>query len=393
MTSLRVGQIIESLNMGGAENLAVRLANQLVLDGHESSLIILTEKGPLSERIDPAVNVHYLGFKRASIRNPFAFAVSIRHGYQALSRVIRENNIQVVQTHLPGSNFLGLLLELGNVCPVLATIHNNEEFRYGETDSEMLVRARKFAYSQLLKRGHGIVAVSDDVKTSLVRQLGCGSNLADRISVVTNAVPLPEPLGSSKKKELRSSLGIKDGIPFILAAGRLSPQKNFKDLVLAAGRMQSAGIDYHLIIGGEGELRPDLEKQIQDSGLTEQVKLPGMLGNLNQVMQVADIFVMSSLWEGLPLVLLEAMAAGLPTVAFSIPGIEEVINERVEGLKVPAGDSKKLAAGLIEMVTDQESRLQMGAAAADKIRRQYNFKTMVDQLLNLYRNAVTEPAV
>jgi glycosyltransferase involved in cell wall biosynthesis len=388
LKSLRVGQIIETLDMGGAENLAVRLANELAAEGHDSSLIILTKPGPLSERIDPAVHVHYLDFVRASVRNPIAFALSIRHGRQQLARVINENKIEVVQTHLPGSNFLGLLLELGGICPVLATIHNNEEFRYGETDNAILIRARKFAYSQLLSRGHGIVAVSEDVRTSFMKQLNCGEELSGRISVVTNAVPLPDTLGSDEKARLRDSLDVRAGVPFILAAGRLSEQKNFRDLISAAGELRDAGVEFQLIIGGEGELRPHLEKQVQTLGLTGQVQLPGMLGNLNQVMQAADIFVMSSLWEGLPLVLLEAMAAGLPSVAFKIPGIDEVIENRVEGLKVSVGNTGELATALKELLTDENSRLSMGAAASETIRRQYNFKMMIEQLAGLYADAL-----
>ncbi len=388
MTSLRVGQIIETLEMGGAENLVVRLANHLAVDGHDSNLIILSKPGPLSERINPAVDVHYLDFARASIRNPVAFAVSLRRGHKKLARVIGEKGIQVVQTHLPGANFLGLSLELSGVCPVLATIHNNEEFRYGDTDLALLVRARKFAYSQLLKRGHGIIAVSDAVRTSFIRQLNCGPKLADGISVVTNAVPLPEPLTQEEKERLRHSLDVPPGVPFILAAGRLSEQKNFQDLISSADMVRQKGVNFHLIIGGEGELRFQLQQQIQDLGLTEQVKLPGMLGNLNQVMQAADLFVMSSLWEGLPLVLLEAMAAGLPTVAFKIPGIDEVIENRVEGLKIPVGDVEKLAGGLVELATSENCRLRMGAAAAETIRRRFHFKTMIDQLVDLYSGAI-----
>jgi glycosyltransferase involved in cell wall biosynthesis len=388
LTSLRVGQIIETLDMGGAENLAVRLANRLASEGHDSHLIILTKPGPLSPRIDPAVDVHYLGFVRVSLRNPIAYAVSIRQGYQRLSRVIGDSGLQVVQTHLPGSNFLGLLLELRNVCPVLATIHNNEEFRYGEISNSGLLLARKFAYSQLLKQGHGIVAVSDDVRSSFIRQLDCDAKWAPKISVVTNAVPLPEPLGPDEKERLRNFFKIPAGVPFILAAGRLSEQKNFKDLISAAGIMREAGVDFQLVIGGEGELSSVLEQQIQSLELTKNVQLPGMVEHLNQVMQAADLFVMSSLWEGLPLVLLEAMASGLPTVAFRIPGIDEVITDRVDGLKVPVGDAGKLAEGLMELVTDHNKRRQMGVAAADTIGRQYNFTTMIDQLVELYHRAL-----
>jgi len=390
LTPLCIGQLIESLSMGGAENLAVRMANQLAEEGHNSHLIILTEEGALSERVAPGVSVHYLGFRRASVKNPYAFGSSIKTGFSLLREVVEKQNIQVVQSHLPGSNFMGLLLELRNVCPVLATIHNNEEFRYGDDDNPFLVFARKFAYSLLLRKGHGIVAVSDDVRASLIKQLRCGPELASRVSVVTNAVPLPAELSLEEKKQVRHLLGISEGIPFILAAGRLSEQKNFSDLVEASSLIKEKGIEFQLVIGGEGDLRSELEQQITDLDLSDRIQLPGVLSNLNQVMQVADVFVMSSLWEGLPLVLLEAMAAGLPTVAFGIPGIDEVVADKVHGLKVPTGDTHQLAAALADVISDDSRRLEMGTAARDLIQTQYNFQTLIHQLVDLYRVALVK---
>jgi len=157
--------------MGGAENLAVRIANALAAEGHQSHLIVVTEPDILSERIHPDVHVHYLEFWRSPIRNPFAFLASILRGLRLLKSVIENEKIQVVQTHLPGANFWGLLLELNKVLPVLATIHNNQEFRYGDRDNQLLAFFRKTAYKQILNRCHGTVAVSEKVRNSLILEL------------------------------------------------------------------------------------------------------------------------------------------------------------------------------------------------------------------------------
>ncbi len=388
MKNLRVAQIIETMEVGGAENLAVRLANYLASKGHDSSLIVLTKPGPLSSRVNSGVNVYYLSFVRSSVRNPFNFLMSVQYGYRKLASVIQENDIQVVQSHLPGSNFLGLLLEFGKVCPVLATIHNNEEFRYGEVDNEILVRARKFAYSQLLRRGHGIIAVSEDVRISFIRQIGCGGDLAQKITVVTNAVPLPEPMSLEEKMKLRDKLGIPVEVPFILAAGRLSEQKNYRDLISAASILHADGVKFQLIIGGEGELRETLQSQIVELKLEGYVQLPGLIGDLNQVMQSADVFVMSSLWEGLPLVLLEAMACGLPTVAFNIPGINEVIENQINGIKIPVNDIHAMVKEIRILLGDDRLKKQIGDAAARSIQKNYSFDRMMETLIDLYEQSV-----
>ncbi len=181
---IKVAQVIETLDMGGAENLAVRIANALPGRGFESHLIVMSEPGILSDRLDPAVQAHYLHFARASIRNPVAFPLSIVQGYRRLTGTIRNSGISLVQTHLPGSNFWGLLLQSMRVCRVLATIHNNQEFHYGEDDSPVRVGLRRWAYKGIVNRCSGTIAVSEKVKESLGEDLGLRQKARDRISAV-----------------------------------------------------------------------------------------------------------------------------------------------------------------------------------------------------------------
>jgi len=171
---LKVAQLIETMAMGGAEHLAVRIANHLADHGHDSHLIVLGTPGVLSAKIQPGVHVHYLHFQRASITNPIRFALSLRRGLGLIRKVVEEGRISVVQTHLPGANFFGLLLAWRRTTAVLATIHNNQEFSYGELDNPILYRLRKWAYKKILLKTQGVVAVSDEVKDSLVAELGGG---------------------------------------------------------------------------------------------------------------------------------------------------------------------------------------------------------------------------
>ncbi len=186
-----VAQFIETMNMGGAEHLAVQIANELAARGRRSHLVVATGPGPMSARVAPGVTVHYLGFVRASVLNPPAFVASVAGGIGRLASLAAAEGIDVVQTHLPGANFWGLLLALRGVCGVVATIHNNEEFRYGPHDSPVLRAARRLAYG-LIVRHCRVVAVSAAVRDSLAAQLHLSGRVADRISVVTNPPP-PRP--------------------------------------------------------------------------------------------------------------------------------------------------------------------------------------------------------
>ncbi len=383
---LVVAQFIETMAMGGAEHLAVQIAGELAARGHRSHLVVATEPGPLSARISPDVTVHYLGFRRASVLNPPAFAVSIARGVGQLGGLITREGIDVLQTHLPGANFWGLVLALRGACGVVATVHNNEEFRYGPHDSAVLRAARRMAYG-LIVRHCRVVAVSAAVKDSLVRQLDLGPRLAERVSVVPNAVPLPSALGPGDRQAVRARFGVAPGEVLLLAAGRFTAQKNFGDQVTAARLLADAGTPFRLVIAGDGDERPALQQRIDAAGLAGRVHLPGNLADLDRVMGAADAFAMSSLWEGLPLVLLEAMAAGLPVAAYGIDGVSELVTDGATGLLAPAGDPAALAGALDALARSDDLRARLGAGAAALIRERFSFAALVDGLLACYADA------
>ncbi|MBK9471392.1 MAG: glycosyltransferase [bacterium] len=111
-----------------------------------------------------------------------------------MSKLVSAAKIALVQTHLPGANMWGLLLAMRRLCAVVATVHNNQEFRYTSSDSAIKVYLRKNVYRSILRRCNAVIAVSDSVKKSLQDELGVGAHLAAKIVVVPNGVPIPEPL-------------------------------------------------------------------------------------------------------------------------------------------------------------------------------------------------------
>jgi glycosyltransferase involved in cell wall biosynthesis len=364
----------------------VQIANELAARGRRSHLVVATGPGPMSARVAPGVTVHYLGFVRASVLNPPAFVASVAGGIGRLASLAAAEGIDVVQTHLPGANFWGLLLALRGVCGVVATIHNNEEFRYGPHDSPVLRAARRLAYG-LIVRHCRVVAVSAAVRDSLAAQLHLSGRVADRISVVTNAVPPPPRLDAAARSAVRARFGAVDGEALVVAAGRFTEQKNFGDLVTAAGLLAEGPLRFRLVIAGDGDERPALAARVEAAGLGSRVRLPGNLADLDHVMAAADAFVMSSLWEGLPLVLLEAMAAGLPVAAYAIDGVTELVADGETGLTAPAGDTVALAAAMGTLVADPAEAARLGRSGAALIAERFSFARLVDDLEACYRVA------
>jgi glycosyltransferase involved in cell wall biosynthesis len=380
----RVAQIIETLTMGGAENLAVRIANGLALRGYESHLVVVTGPGVLSSLIDPAVKVHYLGFERCSIKQPIQFIRSLIDGRRRLGTLLSSKGIELAQTHLPGANFLGLLLTFGSVVRVVPTVHNNREFDYGEKSNFLLLGLRKWAYKSMVTRCAGVVAVSAAVKASLKIELGTREKDAKRIHVVTNGVSLPGPLSDDEKSEIRARYGVGKDTVLVLSAGRLSDQKNFSDLIKVASRIRDRGRDIHFVVAGEGPLLAHLESEIASQNLSSIVTLAGNVSDLDRVMSTADIFVSTSLWEGLPLVLLEAMAAELPPVGYAIDGIDEILTDGVQGRVVPISDVQAMADSLDSMIQRPDDRKKFGSSSRRLVKEKYNFEMVLDRLASVY---------
>lgn len=384
----RTAQLIESLNVGGAENLAVQIAGQLHERGCESHLIVLWGEGPLSERVHPGVHIHYPNIKRSSINNPMAFVQSIRAGLAEIGKIITDNKIQVVQTHLPGSNFWGLALGMKYDVQVIPTIHNNQEFRYSADDSNIRVQMRRLAYYFVVRRAAATIAVSEAVKVSMMQQLWGNKGLSRKIMAVSNGVVIPELISEPEQMQVREEFGVPAGVPLLVGAGRLDDQKNFGDLIAAADLLNRRGVPFHLIIAGEGPHRQALESAVAAAGLTEKVQLPGVINSIPRLFMAADLLVFTSLWEGLPLVLLEGMASGLPTVGYAIDGLSEVLVNDEHGLLVQPGDVQAFAGALQEALANPERLKNWGLQSRTLVTEKFNFTTMITKIESLYRSVI-----
>jgi len=370
--------------MGGAENLAVQIANSLASAGHVSHLYVMTGPGPLSARIEPQVQVEYLQCALVPFGRPWRLFRSIVKGYRRLSQRVQADGVQLVQTHLPRANFWGLLLATRRRCRVVATVHNNQEFQYGDADNPLRARLRREAYRRILMRCSATVAVSDEVRLSLINQLGISAGHARRLVTITNGVDIPPIATAAAQQAIRSRYGISADNPLVLAAGRLTAQKNFAALVGCAARLRDRGIPCRFLIAGEGPLRPDLESLIAAQGLSQMVTLPGNVPDLGDLMHGAEIFALSSLWEGMPLVLLEAMAHGLPVVGSRIKGVTEVVEAGTSGLLVDPGDPPAFADALAALLQSPARRQRYGAAGRAIVQKKYSFDRVAAEVEALY---------
>lgn len=389
--SLRVAQLVEALESGGAEALAIDIAGALAARGHDSHLIVLRGGGPFRTRVPGSVSFHDLDRPRRDGNQAFRIIYFLETA-RRLQALLDAERIDVLQTHLPKANFLGALPALRGRCRVCPTVHNNREFDYGDAASAVKVRMRRDGYRLLARRSHAMIAVSERVRASLVAELGLTDGVGGRIAVVPNGVVIPAPATPESRAEARARWGLSGAEVAIVTVGRLTRQKNHAALLKGLQALAGTGVAWRCIIAGEGELEADLRECARTLGYGDRVCFAGLVRDVPSLLAAADVFCLPSLYEGLPLSLLEAMAAGVPVAAFSIDGVAEVVQDGVHGRLAPPDDVHGLGRALGDLVQHEALRRDCGRAGRELVVARYGFDAVAPRLERIYGIAGPAPS-
>ena len=212
----------------------------------------------------------------------------------------------------------------------------------------------------------------------------------DRISIIPNGIEAERyALGLVARQKLRDELGLPADTPLVGGVGRLTWQKGFTHLIEAMPEILAVHPETHLVLAGDGELGEDLQRQAADCGVAGRCHFLGFRDDVPGIMAALDIFVLPSLAEGMPMVLLEAMAAGVPVIATHIPGVVDLIENGVDGLLVPPQDAEVLSRAAGRLLADRRVAQQLAAMGRDKVRRRYGVRRMVEQTERLYESLIS----
>jgi glycosyltransferase involved in cell wall biosynthesis len=207
-----------------------------------------------------------------------------------------------------------------------------------------------------------------------------------KISLIYNCID-PTPFAVDKAAErakIRQEFKISSTAPLIGMVGRLHPQKGVRHLLDALPYMREHLPEIHLLIVGDGELRGELQNQAQKQNLSEVVIFTGGRSNVPDILAALDLFVLPSLWEGLPLAILEAMAAELPVVATAVGGVPELVIDGETGRLVAPGDALALAQAIVSILTHPAQAAAMGAAGWRRVMADFGAEPITQQLESLY---------
>jgi glycosyltransferase involved in cell wall biosynthesis len=198
--------------------------------------------------------------------------------------------------------------------------------------------------------------------------------------------------GTDLRDKVRTALGLSLEAPVVVTVACLKPQKAPTDIVAVAGRVLRKQPETRFLIAGDGELRPQLEAMIRTEGLERRVILLGWRRDIPHLLQAADLFLLTSRWEGLPRAILEARLAGLPVVATAADGVTDVVQDGVNGYVAPIGDVERIADRLIVLLQTPELRKRM-SVAAEALPVEFEIHAMVRQQEALYSDLLREKGV
>jgi glycosyltransferase involved in cell wall biosynthesis len=345
---------LPSLGGGGAERALVNLSNALADKGVTIDLVLANATGPYLLEVSSDVNVVNLGKSRVITSLP------------KLVIYLRKRQPTTILSALEHANVIALLASriAGGTTRVVVSERNNTSLK-STYKKDLRHKIILYLKRLLYPAADAIHAVSHGVADSCAYQLRLPRQ---KIAVIYNPVVTQNILNRAAADEKYPWLS-ENPRQFIFSAGRLTKQKDFPTLIRAFALVRKC-IDIRLVIVGEGESRSELESLTADLDLNEHVLLPGFVDNPFYLMKRADLFVLSSIWEGLPNVLIQAMACGTPVVSTNCPsGPEEILEKGKWGRLVPVGDVESLAQAMIDTLRETEHPDVASRAAYFSVKR------------------------
>jgi glycosyltransferase involved in cell wall biosynthesis len=370
---MRILLLSTSMGMGGADQQILILARAMRARGHDVRIVALAPLGPMGlEAQQEGMQVESLELRKSVTDIPRILR---------LVRLVRAWRPDVLHSHMVHANVLaGAVRPLTRVPVLISTIHSIND------GGPVHMAAYRLTSPQVDR----FTIIS---RLAAERYVAIGAVPAQRLQVVPNAVDtdrfrrLPQA-----RATLRRELGLGDEFVW-LAVGRFEEAKDYPTMIAAFARLAAARPTSQLLLVGKGSLQENVEALLRANGLEQRVRFLGVRRDVPELMSAADGYVLSSAWEGMPVVLLEAAAVELPVVATQVGGVSEVVEDGTTGLLVPPSDPAALARAMerVEALAP-EARAAMGAGGRALVQQRYDTNRVMEMWEQLYFECAAPPA-
>lgn len=359
---MKILHIINSLDCGGLEKFAIDLCVELNKRGHQAEILCLNKGGDLNKVAkDSHLKVTELN-KKDGLDINLIFE---------LSKFIRANRFDIIHTH----NMAPLIY--GTLASRLAFNSNLINTRHG--------RETKTVNPLIWALNQKIVAISNDAKE---RMLKCNRMNPKKAFVIHNGTELKTfdiKLSSEDKLQFKKQLGLRDDTLILGNIGRLAKEKDQGTLIKAVKKMVAKKNKVELIIVGDGPLNKELKSLVQELNCAESIKFLGYRDDISKLLQIIDVFILSSYTEGISLTLLEAMAAGKPIVATKVGGNPEVVDDGKTGILVPCGFPERIESAVMRFYANRSLIPEFAEAGRKRAYELFSLQNMTDKYEDLYR--------
>ncbi len=374
--------------VGGAQRVLLNQACWFHDNGYQVTTAFLYDKENLQAHWEagypfPVINLE--AYQRGT--GKLAAAYSLVAGAVRLWRLLRRNKIDIIETFTPDSNFFGIMVAWLARVPVRVATH------HGHIEGAPRWRVRLHGYLINWGFANHMVAVSDQVLRIAVDE---EKMRADRISVIPNGI---EPVVIDRdpalvRKHLEKELGIKPDDFIYLSVGRVTRQKGHTYLLDAIpGVLAHYPCNNIFLVAGEGHLREKLQQKAAEMSLESVIYFMGTRTDVPELLSIADVFVLPSLWEGLPLALLEAMSVGLPVIATRVEGVESMIVDGENGYLIPSQDVDALTSALLKVRQNYAKAKQFGDRNRDVIKQVFSIERMCLMYQHLFHTLYQQGSI
>ncbi len=391
MTQIRLMELILTLEQGGAQQ---QVLNKLIFLQEVGcfSIVVAFYDGSMRSQFEArGIPVIILPPKRYTILALPLFLMELGHIQNLLRELLILHHINILQTHLLSIyDFIAPRLRkmLPELQGLIWTFHNTQLGLQAYDRLRIKARGYQWLYPRFSKDVDRIIAVSPAVKSAIQHEFDFPVN---KITTINNAIRVVDYQGSSQRDDLCKMLMIPPSSTILITVGRLSKQKGQAYLIDALKQVLARQSDVYLCLVGEGEDLIALHAQVTDLGIGDNVRFLGLRLDIPDLLSSCDIFILPSLWEGLSLAMLEAMASKIPIVATTIAGIKQVLTDGITGRLVPPRDSSALALAIEDIITDPIQGQSFADHAYQLVQAEYDISRLGTDYLNLYQQLIRHP--
>ena len=390
MGTVKVARIVARLNIGGPAVHIINLMAGLDPDRFEN-LLVVGRPGPnegdmgylaSQKGIDPLI-IPGLGRELSPLWDAQTTF--------KLARILRRQRPHIVETHTAKAGAVGRLAARLAGVPILIHVFHGHVFHsyFGPAKTELFINIER-GLARLTDR---IITISPAQRRDVVDVY----RIAPPERVITIPLGLDlgpfEPARQSCRGQFRSSLGISPDIPLIGFVGRLTAVKNPSQFIKVAGRVVQESPQARFVFVGDGELRPALEEQVGALGLAQTVIFTGWQANMPAVYSDLDLLVLTSLNEGTPVTVIEALATGVPVVASEVGGVPDVVTHHETGLLVPSGDAEATAQAILQFLRAPERAQRLALAGQRVVLGRFDLRRLVNDMDALYNALLIEKGI